>query len=62
MIGECNMKKKGFTLIELLDDLITIGIKNYKNKEKKTTTFETNILSSFNGVKGVKGLKGAKKF
>ena len=51
--------KSGKTYTELLDELITIGIKNYKAKEKKTTTFETNILSSFNGVKG---LKGAKKF
>ncbi len=51
--------KTGKSYTELLDELITIGIKNYKAKERKVTTFETNILSNFNGVKGV---KGAKKF
>jgi len=45
---------------QLLDEMITIAIKTYKAKTKKTTTFETNILSSFGGVKGAKGLKGVK--
>lgn len=45
---------------QLLDEMITIAIKSYKAKAKKTTTFETNILSSFGGVKGAKGLKGVK--
>ena len=43
---------------ELLDDMINIAVKRYKNKLKKTTKFDSNILSGFNGSKGVKGLKG----
>lgn len=39
---------------ELLDDLITLGIKNYKKRSKKTYHFDTNILENFNGTKGVK--------
>ena len=42
---------------ELLDDIINLGIINYKNKSKKTTTFKSNILEGFNGVKGMKGIK-----
>ncbi|HPF83278.1 MAG TPA: D-alanine--D-alanine ligase family protein [Bacilli bacterium] len=45
---------------DLLDEAITIAIKDYKNKSKKTVSFDTNILSNFNGTKGVKGLKGIK--
>lgn len=48
------------TYPELLDEMITIAIKNYKIKSKKTITFETNILSNFGGSKGCKGLKGMK--
>ncbi len=40
---------------ELLDDMITLAIKNYKSKHKKVYSFETNILSGYNGTKGVKG-------
>ncbi len=40
---------------KLLDEVITIAIKDFKNKHKKTTSFETNVLSNFNGVKGSKG-------
>ena len=39
---------------ELLDELITISIREYKNKNKKTYSFDTNILKNFNGIKGVK--------
>lgn len=39
---------------ELLDDLINISVKRYK-KFKKTSSFDSNILSSFNGSKGIKG-------
>lgn len=46
---------------ELLDEMITLAIKDYKNRQKKVFSFETNILSNFNGSKGVKGLKGLKK-
>lgn len=46
---------------ELLDDMITLAIKEYKNRSKKTYSFDTNILSNFNGTKGLKGLKGKLK-
>ena len=42
---------------ELLDDIINLGIIDYKRKESKTSTFETNILKGFSGLKGVKGIK-----
>jgi len=42
----------------LLDDMITLAIKDYKNSVKKTSSFESNILSTFNGSKGLKGMKG----
>ena len=45
---------------ELLDDMITLAIKDYRKKKKKVTSFDTNILTHFDGVKGVKGLKGMK--
>lgn len=40
----------------LLDEMITTAIKNYKNESKKITSFESNILSTYNG--GSKGMKG----
>lgn len=43
---------------ELLDDMISVAVKRFKNKLKKTSTFESNILEGFNGTKGVKGMKG----
>lgn len=51
-------EKSGKSYTGLLDEMITIAIKDYKNKSKKVTTFDTNILSSFNGLKGAKGIKG----
>lgn len=42
---------------ELLDDMITIAIKEYKNKSKKVYSFDTNVLSNFGGTKGLKGMK-----
>ena len=39
----------------LLDNMINIAIKDYKNRGKKTYSFNTNILSNFNGIKGSKG-------
>lgn len=42
----------------LLDDAITLAIKEYKNEAKKVSSFESNILSNFNGSKGLKGIKG----
>lgn len=40
---------------KLLDEMITLAIKEYKVKHQKTFSFDTNILSNFNGTKGVKG-------
>ena len=42
---------------ELLDDMITIAIKEYKNKSKKVYSFDTNVLSNYGGTKGLKGMK-----
>jgi D-alanine-D-alanine ligase len=42
---------------ELLDDIINLGIVNYKERSRKTTTFKSNILEGFSGSKGVKGIK-----
>ena len=44
---------------ELLEDIINLGIREYKNKNSKTHSFDTNILSNFsnNSTKGVKGIK-----
>ena len=39
----------------LLDEMITTAIKDYKNESKKISSFETNILSTYNGAKGKKG-------
>ncbi len=50
----------GKSYSELLDELIKRTIKDYKNKAKKTYSFDTNILSMV-GFKGAKGLKGLKK-
>lgn len=42
---------------DLLDEMVTLAIKEYKNKSRKIYSFESNILSNY----GVKGLKGIKK-
>ena len=42
---------------DLLDEMITLCIKDYKNRTNKIYSFESNILSNM----GVKGLKGIKK-
>ena len=47
-------KAVGKDYTTLLDDIITLGIKEYKAKTNKVTSFESNILSTFNGSKGVK--------
>jgi len=41
---------------ELLDEMITLAIKDYKNRARKIYSFESNILNSY-GIKGSKGLK-----
>ena len=43
---------------KLLDDVISLTIKDYKNEAYKTTSFESNVLSTFSGSKGSKGIKG----
>ncbi len=48
-------KAIGKSYTELLDDIITMTIRDYKNEHKKTTSFESNILSTYNGSKGAKG-------
>lgn len=44
---------------ELLNEILTIGIRDYKDKINKTRSFDTNILKNFKGnsIKGVKGVK-----
>ena len=44
---------KSFTT--LLDDMINVGVKEYKRRTSKTHSFNTNILSGFSGLKGCKG-------
>ena len=46
-------KGKNYTM--LLDELIKTSIKSYKDGLKKVTSFESNILSTYNGSKGSKG-------
>ena len=45
---------KGKKYTDLLDDMISLCIKDYKNKSKKIYSFESNILSNY-GIKGMKG-------
>ena len=47
---------KGKKYSQLLDELITLAIKDYKNKQQKVNSFDTNILNNFkkNGIKGIK--------
>lgn len=44
--------KKNISYTELLDNLVTIAIKKEKSKKKKTHSFDSNILESYNGSKG----------
>ncbi len=43
---------------KMLDELISGAVKDYKKAKKKVTSFESNVLSTFDG--GAKGTKGAK--
>ena len=53
---------KNTNFSQVLDDMINIGIKDYKKRTSKTHSFETNILKGFtNGLKGTKGVKGKLK-
>lgn len=52
---------KDINFTSLLDNMIQIGIKDYKKRVSKTHSFESNILQGFaanGGVKGMKGMKG----
>lgn len=52
---------KGMEFTTVLDNMIQIGIKDYKKRSAKTHSFESNILQGFaanGGVKGMKGMKG----
>lgn len=40
--------------------MITLAIKDYKERMKKVYSFESNILAGY-GVKGLKGAKGKLK-
>ena len=51
---------KGVDFTELLNDMINVGIKDYKKRNDKTHSFETNILAGYTSG-GVKGSKGSKK-
>lgn len=45
---------------DLLDEMINIGIRDYKRRVSKTHSFETNILKGFTELGGLKGMKGTK--
>ena len=35
--------------------MITYSIKDYKKRMKKVTSFDSNVLSTYDGTKGAKG-------
>ena len=51
---------KGIDFTEVLNDMINIGVKDFKKRTSRTHSFDSNILAGYtsNGVKGVKGTKG----
>lgn len=51
---------KGVDFSSVLDEMINIGVKDYKKRVSKTHSFETNILQGFAAHGGVKGMKGVK--
>ncbi len=51
---------KGIRFTEMLDEMINIGIKDYKKRVSKTHSFDSNILQGFTANQGVKGAKGIK--
>lgn len=52
---------KDINFTSLLDDMIQIGIKDYKKRVSKTHSFESNILQGFAANAGTKGMKGKLK-
>ncbi len=53
-------EEKGVNFTNMLEDMINIGVKDYKKRVSKTHSFESNILKGFASNGGVKGMKGAK--
>ena len=51
---------KDINFTQVLDDMIQIGIKDYKKRVSKTHSFDSNILQGFAANGGVKGMKGVK--
>lgn len=51
---------KDLTFTKVLDEMINIGIKDFKKRIGKTHSFETNILAGYAANKGLKGAKGVK--
>jgi len=51
-------EEKGINYTSLLEDMINIGIKDYKKRLSKTSSFESNILKNFTANGGLKGAKG----
>ena len=52
---------KDINFTQVLEDMINIGIKDYKRRVSKTHSFDTNILQGFAANHGVKGMKGKLK-
>ena len=49
---------KDINFSKVLEDMLNIGIKDYKKRISKTHSFETNILKGFASRGGLKGMKG----
>ena len=49
-------EEKGVNFTRMLEDMINIGVKDYKKRVSKTHSFETNILKGFAANGGVKGM------
>lgn len=50
-------KPQGIEYSTLLDEMINYAIRDFKIKDKKISSFESNILSTYNGSKCYKGIK-----
>lgn len=51
---------KAVDFTSVLDEMINIGIKDFKKRTSKTHSFDSNILQGFAANGGVKGMKGVK--
>ena len=52
---------KDLSFTQVLEEMINIGIKEYKKRTSKTHSFDSNILQGFASSSGVKGAKGKLK-